>query len=93
VLKSAVCQQDYREYDPEKSLKKRTGAYREEFIQSICNRSGVFVREFREIKEDPYAREEFIMSIHLKNAEFNKVEEYPRSKEYDIYTRTIMEAK
>ena len=33
------------------------------------------------------------MSIHLKNAEFNKVEEQPKSKEYDIYTRTIMEAK
>ena len=82
-----------REYDPEKSLRKKTGAYKEEFIQSICNRSGIFVQEFREIKEDPYAREEFIMSINLRNAEFNKIEEYPRSKEYDIYTRTIAEAK
>ena len=93
MLKSAVFQQDFREYDPEKSLKKKTGAYKEEFIQSICNKSGVFVKEFREIKNDPYAREEFIMSINMKNAQFNKVDEYPRSKEYDIYTRTIMEVK
>jgi hypothetical protein len=34
------------------------------------------------------------MSINLKNAEFSKIDdEKPRSKEYDIYTRTIMEAK
>ena len=74
-MKSAVFEQDFRSYDPEKSLKKKTGAYREEFIQSICNKSGVFVQEFREIKDDPYAREEFIMSISLKNAQFGKIDE------------------
>ena len=66
VLKSAVFQQDFREYDPQKEDEKvnaKTGAYKEEFIQSICNKSGVFVQEFREIK-DPYQREEFIMSIN-----------------------------
>jgi hypothetical protein len=35
-----------------------------ELIKSICNTSGIFLKEFREIQDDPYAREEFIMSIH-----------------------------
>ena len=39
----------------------------EQFYQSLANRSGVFVKEFREL-ESPYEREEFIMSIHLNQA-------------------------
>ena len=77
VLKSAVFAQDFREYNPENldgSFKLKTGAYKEDFIQSICNKSGVFVREFREMESDPYAKEEFIMSIHLKSAKFEQVE-------------------
>ena len=33
----------------------------------------MFVREFREIESDPYAKEEFIMSIHLKSAKFEQL--------------------
>ena len=43
VLKSAVFEKDFREYNPENNSIKKTGSYKEEFIQSICNKSGVFV--------------------------------------------------
>lgn len=49
----------------EKSIKE------DELIKSICNTSGIFIKEFREIKDDPYAREEFIMSISKKSAVFD----------------------
>jgi hypothetical protein len=31
-------------------------------------KSGIFVKEFREVVDDPYARNEFIMSISMKPA-------------------------
>ena len=45
----------------------------DELIKSICNTSGIFIKEFREIKDDPYAREEFIMSISHKSAVFDQI--------------------
>ena len=51
----------------------KEGDYKEELIQSICAKSGIFVKEFREIVDDPYARNEFIMSISMKPAQFGKV--------------------
>ena len=51
-----------------KSIK---GAGSDQLIKSICNTSGIFIKEFREIKDDPYAREEFIMSISHKSAVFD----------------------
>ena len=74
VLKSAVFKQEFKEFNH---------SYKEEFIQSICNKSGVFVKEFRE-QSDPYAREEFIMS--MCSAKFEKVDQ---EKEFEIYNKTI----
>ena len=73
MLNHALYKEDFREYNPtDLSATLKSGAYKEEFIQSIVNKSGVFVKEFREIS-NPYTREEFIMSIHLNNAEFQKM--------------------
>ena len=66
VLTQAIYEQDVRQLDCET-------AYKEQFIHSIVNKSGVFVKEFREM-EDPYTREEFIMSIHMKPAVAEKVQ-------------------
>lgn len=91
VLKSAVFENDFREYDPAKAdgtLKE--GAYKEEFIQSIMNKSGVFVKEFREIA-DPYTREEFIMSIHLAEAKFEQLP--PEEKQLDVFFKTIKKSE
>lgn len=35
--------------------------------------------------EDPYAREEFIMSIGMKSAKFEKIEEPIKEKEFEVY--------
>lgn len=71
-------------------MRDKTGAYREEFIRSVCNKSGIFVKEFREISEDPYAREEFIMSINMKSAKAGRILDMaPREKELDTYQQTI----
>lgn len=50
----------------------KQGEYKEQLIRSIVNKSGVFVKEFREIS-DPYTREEFIMSLNVKGANFGIV--------------------
>ena len=73
-MKSAVFNQEFKEF---------THSYKEEFIHSICNKSGVFVKEFREIQNDPYAREEFIMSISMKSAKFEQLPS--QEKEFQIY--------
>lgn len=65
----------------ENVCKEKEGEYSEEFMLSIKNTPGVFVREFREI-EDPYKREEFIMSLHRKSACFEQILEV-REKEGD----------
>jgi hypothetical protein len=39
--------------------------------------------------EDPYTREEFIMSISLKNAEFGIIQDDKRVQELEVYNKTI----
>ena len=36
---------------------------KDELMHSIKQQSGKFLQEFRELEEDPYKREEFIMSL------------------------------
>ena len=90
VLNQAIFQEETRNYDPEDNLGKtlKSGAYKEEFIRSIVNKSGVFVKEFREIS-DPYSREEFIMSIHMLPAEFSKI---TSTNEFEVYNATIQKS-
>lgn len=86
VLTQALYEQDLRHYNPPPS---KEGAYREEFIQSVVNKSGVFVREFREIS-NPYEREEFIMSLSMKRPAFGKVE---KTAIYEEYHQTIQKSE
>lgn len=78
-MKSAVFGQEFKQFNQ---------SYKEEFIQSICNKSGIFIKEFREIKEDPYAREEFIMSISMKSAKFDKID---NEAEFEQFHQAIQE--
>lgn len=85
VMHQAIFEQVKHVYDPELGATLKSGAYREELINSIVNKSGVFVKEFREMK-DPYQREEFIMSINRKDAHFAKVEDSTiKMKEFEVY--------
>ena len=57
----------------------------------MVNKSGVFVREFREIS-NPYEREEFIMSINNNpSAVFGQVT--MSEKEYEVYNKTIKKSE
>ena len=86
VLKQAIFAQDEREFDPEKTLRDKEGAFKEEFIMSLCTKSAVFLKEFREINEDPYAREEFILSINMKSAKAGRIlDMVPKEESYETF--------